>query len=184
MKNFIYILILVLLISCDPPINRPQTPTPTTPTLDVDSIYTTADFRTYGDYYNTGLKVFAVDLLSEGLEYDTAYHICGTGCNLFLSDIFTNCDSLPAGHYKMDSIAKDMTFLKGMYFEGGNITGTYLLQIKDTAIQRIVLFESGSMDVKYTDQGTHLDFKLYTADSTYYHATYQGPSRYRIKSRK
>jgi hypothetical protein len=84
----------------------------------------------------------------------------------------------------MDSVAKDMTFLKGMYFEGGNITGTYLLQIKDTAIQRIVLFESGSMDVKYTDQGTHLDFKLYTADSTYYHATYQGPSRYRIKSRK
>lgn len=181
MKHFIHILVLVLLVSCEPPINRPQTPN--TPTLKMDSIFTTADFRSYGDYYNANLQVFAIDLLSDGLEYDSAFHISGTGCNLFLSDIFTTCDSIPAGHYEMDSTAKDMTFLRGMNFEG-NITGTYLLQISKDNIQRIILFHSGSMDVEYTDQGTHLDFKLYTADSVYYHAIYQGPSKYRIKSRK
>lgn len=182
MKHFIHILILVLLVSCDPPINRPQTPTPTTPTLDVDSVYTTADFRSYGDYYNTGLEVFAVDLLSEGLIYDSTFHISGSGCNLYLSDIFVHGDSLPAGHYQMDSVAREMTFLRGMDFEG-NITGTYLLQISKDQIQKIILFKSGNMDVKYIDQEIHLEFELYTADSIHYHAIYQGPSRYRIKSR-
>ena len=182
MRHFIPILLVAFMVGCNTPIYNP--PTPTTPTLEMDSMYTTADFRRHGDYYNTGLEVFAVDLLSQGLEYDTAHHICGTGCNLFLSDIFTHCDSLPAGHYEIDSVAKDMTFLRGMYFEGGNITGTYLLQIKDTTIQRIVLFESGSMDVAYTPDGIQMDFKLYTADSVYYHATYQGQTKYRVKSKE
>ena len=177
MKNFIYILILVLLISCDPPINRP--PTPPTPALKMDSVYTTADFRSYGDYYNANLQVFAIDLLSEGLAYDSTFHISGSGCNLFLSDIFTTCDSIPAGHYEMDSTAKDMTFLRGMNFEG-NITGTYLLHINEDKIQQIVLFHGGSMDVAYTEEGSvHLDFSLYTTDSTYYHAQYTGPAHYR-----
>lgn len=181
MKHIIFILLLVFLVSCDSPINRP--PTPPTPTLMMDSVYTTADFRSYGDYYNANLQVFAIDLLSEGLEYDSTFHISGSGCNLFLSDIFTTCDSIPAGHYEMDSVAQEKTFLRGMDFEG-NITGTYLLHINEDKIQQIVLFNGGSMDVAYTAEGVKIDFKLYTADSTYYHATYQGPSKYRIKSRK
>lgn len=182
MKHIVFILLLVFLVSCDSPINRP--PTPPTPTLQMDSIYTTADFRSYGDYYNANLQVFAIDLLSEGLAYDSTFHISGSGCNLFLSDIFTTCDSIPAGHYEMDSTAKDMTFLRGMNFEG-NITGTYLLHINEDQIQQIVLFHGGSMDVAYTEEGSiHLDFSLYTSDSTYYHAQYTGPSQYRIKSRK
>lgn len=181
MKHIVFILLLVFLVSCDSPINRP--PTPPTPTLKMDSVYTTADFRSYGDYYNANLQVFAIDLLSEGLAYDSTFHISGSGCNLFLSDIFTTCDSIPAGRYKMDSVAQEMTFLRGMDFEG-NITGTYLLHINEDKIQQIVLFNRGSMDVDYTAEGVKIDFKLYTADSTYYHATYQGPSKYRIKSRK
>jgi hypothetical protein len=175
MKHFIHILILVLLVSCDPP----NPPTPHTPTLKMDSIYTTADFRSYGDYYNTGLEVFAVDLLSEGLIYDSTFHISGSGCNLYLSDIFVHGDSLPAGHYQMDSVAREMTFLRGMDFEG-NITGTYLLQISKDQIQKIILFHGGSMDVAYTEEGSvHLDFSLYTTDSTCYHAQYTGPAHYR-----
>ena len=171
MKNYIYILLFLFVVSCKP-YNGP-TPPGSQPILKADSVYVTADFRQYGDYYNTGHQVFAVDLLSQGLEYDTAYHICGTGCNLFLSDIFTHCDSLPAGHYEMDSVAKDKTFLRGMDFEG-NITGTYLLQISNDTIQQIVLFTSGSMDITLEKDSIQLEFSLYTADSAYYHATYQG----------
>ena len=177
MKHIVFILLLVFLVSCDSPIDRP--PTPPTQTLKMDSIYTTADFRSYGDYYNTGLEVFAVDLLSEGLIYDSTFHISGSGCNLYLSDIFVHGDSLPAGHYQMDSVAREMTFLRGMDFEG-NITGTYLLHINEDKIQQIVLFHGGSMDVAYTEEGSvHLDFSLYTTDSTYYHAQYTGPAHYR-----
>jgi hypothetical protein len=78
----------------------------------------------------------------------------------------------------MDSVAKDMTFLRGMYFES-NITGTYLLLINQDQIQRIVLFTSGSMDIEYIDDEISIDFSLYTADSSLYHATYQGPVMYR-----
>ena len=176
MKHIIIIFsFLALLVSCVPK----NPPTPPTPTLKMDSIYTTADFRSYGDYYNTGLEVFAVDLLSEGLIYDSTFHISGSGCNLYLSDIFVHGDSLPAGHYQIDSVAREMTFLRGMDFEG-NITGTYLLHINEDKIQQIVLFHGGSMDVAYTEEGSvHLDFSLYTTDSTYYHAQYTGPAHYR-----
>ena len=83
-----------------------------------------------------------------------------------------------AGHYEMDSVAKEMTFLRGMNFEG-NITGTYLLHINENQIQKIVLFTGGSMDIAYLEDDIRLKFSLYTADSTWYHATYQGPATYR-----
>lgn len=174
MRNVIYLLLLLLVASCNP-INNPNTPTK--PVI-ADSVFVCADFREYGDYYKTGHQVYAIDLLSQGLEYDSLFHIQGSGYNLFLSDIFTTSKSLPAGHYQMDSVAKDMTFLRGMDFEG-SITGTYLLQISENKIQRITLFTGGSMDVAYLEDEILLDFKLYTADSTLYHATYQGPAMYR-----
>ena len=174
MRNVIYLLLLLLVASCNP-INNPNTPTK--PVI-ADSVFVCADFREYGDYYKTGHQVYAIDLVSQGLEYDSLFHIQGSGYNLFLSDIFTTSKSLPAGHYQMDSMAKDMTFLRGMDFEG-SITGTYLLQISENKIQRITLFTGGSMDVAYLEDEILLDFKLYTADSTLYHATYQGPAMYR-----
>lgn len=174
MRNVIYLLLLLLVASCNP-INNPNTPTK--PVI-ADSVFVCADFRKYGDYYKTGHQVYAIDLLSQGLEYDSLFHIQGSGYNLFLSDIFTTSKSLPAGHYQMDSVARDMTFLRGMDFEG-SITGTYLLQISENKIQRITLFTGGSMDVAYLEDEILLDFKLYTADSTLYHATYQGPAMYR-----
>ena len=83
-----------------------------------------------------------------------------------------------AGHYEMDSVATEMTFLRGMNFEG-NITGTYLLHINENQIQKTVLFTGGGMDIEYLENDILLDILLYTADSTLYHATYQGPATYR-----
>ena len=176
MKHYIYFVLFLFVVSCKP-YNRPTGPG-SQPILNADSVYVTADFRQYGDYYSTNHQVFAIDLLSEGLKYDSAFHISGSGCNLFLSDIFVRTDSLVAGRYEMDSVAKEMTFLRGMSFEG-NITGTYLLHINENQIQKIVLFTGGSMDIAYLEDDILLKFSLYTADSTLYHATYQGPATYR-----
>lgn len=177
MKLYLYIIILLLAVACYPT-NKPTLPSGL---QQADSIYTQADFRTYGDYYHSNHQVYAIDLLSEGLQYDSLWRITGSGCNLFLSDIFVASDNtirLPAGTYEMDSAAKEMCFLCGMYFEG-NVTGTYLLQIEEDQIQRITLFTSGTMKINYEGDDVLLDFNLYTEDSTYYHATYKGPAMYR-----
>lgn len=177
MRVYLYIVILVLAVACTPH-NRPSHPSTI---QQVDSVYTKSDFRTYGDYYKSGHQVYAIDLLSDGLDYDSLGHIVGTGCNLYLSDIFAPKDStlrLPAGTYEMDSVAKDMHFLRGMYFDG-SITGTYLLQIQNGQMQRITLLTGGRMTVDYVENNVVLDFELYLADSTRYHATYTGPAMYR-----
>ena len=157
------------------PHNKPR------PTQPIDTTYIVADFRKHGDFHNSGHQVYAIDLLSNGLEYDSVFHIYGSGCNLYLSDIFAHKDSttrLPAGTYLMDSTAQEMTFLCAMDFDG-NITGTYLLTISEDQIQRILMFTGGNMNVTYNDDNVVLDFNLYTKDSTYYHATYTGPAIYR-----
>ena len=173
MKAYLYIALVLLLVACQPP-NRPTKPTGL---QQVDSVYTQADFRAYGDYYNSNHQVYAIDLLSDGLVYDSVWHISGTGCNLFLSDVFVSAEDtmgLPAGSYEMDSVARVGSFLRGMNFEG-NITGTYLLEINEDKIQRMILFRTGHMTVDYVADDLH----LYTEDSTHYHATYMGPVMYR-----
>ncbi len=173
MRNVVYILLLILIASCKKS-NSVIYPS----RIPLDSVYITADFRTHGDYYNTGLQVYAIDLLSDGLVYDSTYHIYGTGCNLYLSDVFAKTDSLAAGHYVMDSTVKDMTFLRGMDFEG-SITGSYLLQLREDKIDKILLFTSGTMDVQYIENDIRIDFSLYTSDSTHYQAYYIGSADYR-----
>ena len=175
-KAYLYIAILVLVVACQPH-NVPTKPTG----LQVDSVYTSADFRAYGDYYNSGHEVYAIDLLSDGLAYDSAWHISGSGYNLFLSDVFASAEDtmgLPAGSYEMDSVVRVGSFLRGMNFEG-SITGSYLLQIHEDKIQRIILFSTGHMTVDYVADDIVLDLHLYTEDSTHYHATYMGPVMYR-----
>ena len=177
MRTYLYIAILVLAIACTPH-NKPTRPTTI---QQVDSIYTESDYRIHGDYYHSGHQVYSIDLLSEGLDYDSLGHIVGTGCNLYLSDVFAPKDStqrLPSGTYEMNSTAKDMHFLHGMYFDG-SVTGTYLLMIQENQVQRILLFVGGTITVDYMeDDNVVLDFDLYLADSTHYHATYTGPAIY------
>ena len=175
MKKILYIIFALTRIGCNP---TNHTNPPSTPSAQPDSVYVTADFRKHGNYYGTGHQIFAIDLLSNGLTYDSTYHISGTGYNLFLSDVFIKNDSLVAGHYEMDSVVRDTSFLRGMDFEG-NITGTYLLQIQDDKVLHITLFTAGSMEVSYHENEIRLDFTLYTIDSTRYHATYQGSAIYR-----
>lgn len=174
----IYLYIVIGLVAACTPHNKPTRPTTI---QQVDSIYTESKFRLYGDYYNSGHQVYSIDLLSEGLDYDSTGHIIGTGCNLYLSDIFVPKDStqrLPAGRYEMDSVAKDMRFLRGMYFDG-SVTGAYLLMIQESQIQRIILLKRGTMTIKYVEDDVFLDFNLYLADSTRYHCTYTGSVIYR-----
>lgn len=172
MKYCYYIILMLLLLGCIPQ-NKPTKPAEG---LQADSIYTIADIRHYGDYYQSGHHVYAVDLLSDGLQYDSLGYITGTGYNLYLSDVFTGlADSLglPAGSYEMDSVAREGTFLRGMDFDG-NITGCYLLEISNDQLKRIVLFTSGSMQVAYEGEEIILDLTLYTADSLQYNVMYLG----------
>jgi hypothetical protein len=77
----------------------------------------------------------------------------------------------------MDSTAQDMSFLRGLYFESNGITGSYLLEIKESQIQRITLFTAGEMTIDYKDGDTIMAFTLYTADSIRYNASYIGYSQ-------
>ena len=177
MKAYLYIALVLLLVACQPP-NRPTKPTGL---QQVDSVYTQADFRAYGDYYNSNHQVYAIDLLSDGLVYDSVWHISGTGCNLFLSDVFASAEDtmgLPAGSYEMDSVARVGSFLRGMNFEG-NITGCYMLDIQEDQIKRIIGFSAGEFEIRSLGEDIRMDILLYLADSTRYRATYQGPALYR-----
>lgn len=169
-SKYLYLAILLFVVACKP-YNRPPI---VSNTIKVDSIYTKIDIQNHGDYYQSGHQVFSLDLLSDGLDYDSSGYIIGSGCNLYLSDIFVAKDSTispPMGYYEMDSVAKEGCFLKGMYFDG-NITGTYLLVIQENTIKKIMLFTSGYMDIDYVNGDTLVNFNLYTADSAHYHATY------------
>lgn len=175
MKYYYYIILMLLAVGCAPQ-NKPTKPAEG---LLADSIYTTADFRHYGDYYQSGHQVYAIDMLSDGLQYDSLGYITGSGYNLYLSDVFAGAaDSvlLPAGRYEMDSVAREGGFLRGMNFDG-NVTGCYLLEISNDQLKRIVLFASGSMQVAYEGDNVALDLTLYTVDSVRYNAMYIGEWR-------
>lgn len=151
------------------------------PTLLTDSVFTTADFRFYGAHYGSiPHNVFSIDLISRGLQFDSTYHISGTGANLYLSDIFLPAtDSvLQSGIYDIDTTAAPYTILPGMRF-GRAITGTYLAQIRESSVKDTLFFTRGQMTVTQWADSISLDFQLYTADSTRYHGMYQGRVSYR-----
>ncbi len=177
MKHILHILpLLLLLASCHSPhhSNMPNE-------LAYDSVYTIADLQWHKQYYPTlDQQVFSVDLLTDGLAFDSAYHITGTGLNLFFSDIFLPLtDSLlTEGAYCMDTTASSYTFLPYMNFDG-NITGCYMLDIQESSIKRIIGFTSGEFEIHYVGDDIRMDITLFQADSTCYRAVYQGPCIYR-----
>ena len=83
------------------------------------------------------------------------------------------------GVYCMDTTAEANTFLPYQQFEGGNITGCYMLDIQESKIQRIIGFTTGSFEITSLGEDIRIDMSLYLADSTHYRATYQGPALYR-----
>lgn len=172
--------ILFLITACDPT-HKGDDPQPNNGMLAYDSIYYTADIQQHGNYY-PGLEceVLSIDLLSDGLAFDSSYHIQGSGLNLYLSDIFLpdSVNTLQDGIYHMDTTAQPFTFLPYMYFEG-NITGCYLLDIKEDNIQKIIGFTAGDMTVTTIGEEIALDFVLYVDSTSRYHATYHGQALYR-----
>ncbi len=177
-KGYIILLLLAMLTACQHG-NKNETED----AMPYDSIYVIADLQWHKQYYPLlDRQVFSVDLLTEGLAFDSAYHITGTGLNLYFSDIFLSMtDSvLQEGIYCMDTTTQVRTFLPYKDFEGGNITGCYMLDIQESQIQRIIGFTAGELQLEYiSEKDICLDILLYTTDSTRYHATYQGPANYR-----
>ena len=79
----------------------------------------------------------------------------------------------------MDTTTHVQTFLPYQYFEGGNITGCYMLDIEESQVQRIIGFTAGEFTLTSLGEDIRMDISLYTADSTHYRAIYQGPAFYR-----
>lgn len=176
MRTYILILpLLVLLYACHP--SSSDDPTINDALIGYDSIYPTADIQWHGKYYPLlDRHVVSIDLFGQGLSLDSANHIVGTGYNLYLSDVFlpSTDTCLQAGVYHMANTSEAYTFLPYKDFEG-NVTGSYLLEIQNNKINRIIGFTSGEMHVTYlSEEDVRLDMMLYTADSTHYRAIYQG----------
>lgn len=175
----IWLLVLVAFCACDP---TPNNPTPDTGiNAYYDSVFTIVDIQWHEQYYPLlERQVYSIDLLTDGLCFDSSYHITGSGLNLYFSDIFLPLDEreLIDGTYHMDTTAAAYTFLPYMYFEG-EITGCYMLDIHEDAIRRIIGFTAGAFELSSTGDNIQLNISLYTADSTRYRACYSGPAMYR-----
>ena len=157
------------MVSCQ----QRNTPSSQSRSVRIDTLFTTAYAKSYGTYYK-GLErqVMSLDLYSEGLTLhkDT---ISGTGVNLYLSDIFLDTDFLEEGDYTVDSTANSHTALSAMSFEG-SVTGTYLLLINDSKLEKMYLFPSGTFRVRYEDDVCHIAFHLLTGDKQTYDAVFRG----------
>jgi len=161
MKKIGLILLPVLLAACTP--KNPVTPTVLATEL------TQGILAFYGAYYQ-GLpqNVVALDLYSKDLTFDSLGYIRGSGTNLYLSDIFLPLtDKTPAeGVYRCDTTGAEGTFLPGMDFDG-NPTGTYLLQIANNAISRIILCSDSSFVLTREGDTTDIRFNLMSGRQQY-----------------
>lgn len=182
MKKLKYIFLIIIVLAACNPHSHNNEPNINKTIADYDSVYLIADVQWHKQFYPLlERQLFSIDLLSDGLSFDSTHHIVGTGCNLYLSDIFLpiNQTYLQNGTYTIDTTAGNFTFLPYMNFEG-EITGCYLLDIQENKIQRIIGFTAGKMQLSYINkENIHIDLSLYTADSTHYHAIYQGPANYK-----
>ena len=141
----------------------------------IDTVFTQARVKAYGQHYaGLPLHVLSMDLFSEGLtlskQGDT---LQGTGVNLYFSDIFVSADTLSEGEYTVDSTVMEKTALSAMSFEG-NITGTYLLLVKDGTLDNMYLFPRGTFIVRYEKDTCDISFHLTTEDNKTYDAEYRG----------
>lgn len=182
MKIAKYILSLcILLVSCVSNHHR-NDPTISGNMTQYDSIYITADIRWHKQYYPLlDRQVFSIDLITDGLIFDSVWNIQGTGQNLYVSDIFLPLTDtlLQEGVYQLDSIPSAFTILPYKDFEGGRPTGCYMIDIANNSINKIFGFVTGSMLVEYLNAtDIRLEFSLYTTDSVHYRAVYQGPFEY------
>lgn len=175
-RHFPIVIIIMAMFAGCKPVNVPREQKTAT-----DSVFVVGDFRFYGAYYpSIEGNVFSIDLLSKGLQFDSLFHIVGTGTNLYLSDIFLPAtDSvLQSGIYDIDTTAAPYTILPGMRF-GRAVTGAYVAQMREGNVTDTLLFTRGQMTLTQWADSINLDFQLFTADSSRYHGTYLGRVSYR-----
>ncbi|MBR1426593.1 MAG: hypothetical protein IJ609_00135 [Paludibacteraceae bacterium] len=151
--------------------NSPYTPRPT-----AAKEFIWGQIEDYGCHYDSiPLRVFSVDLYSDGLGLDSTGYMHGTGTNLYFSDVFTAPEDtmLGAGRYRASSKAQAGTFLPGMSFEG-NYTGAYLLVVEESALSSITLLTDSVFDVTYTGDTLEMTFTLRQANGWMYKGHYKG----------
>ena len=150
-----------------------------------DSVLVAAHIVNHGQYYpNIGCNVLSVDMLSRGLEFDSLYHISGSGVNLYLSDVFVPLgDTVPAsGIYTIDTTAAAARFgrssptsaaaytiVPATDFRPG-MTGAYLLRIDNGAIRDTMLFSGGEMTVTQWADSLMMQFALRDEEQNEYRA--------------
>ena len=137
-----------------------------------DSVLVAAHIVNHGQYYpNIGCNVLSVDMLSRGLEFDSLYHISGSGVNLYLSDVFVPLgDTVPAsGIYTIDTTAAAYTIVPATDFRPG-MTGAYLLRIDNGAIRDTMLFSGGEMTVTQWADSLMMQFALRDEEQNEYRA--------------
>ena len=172
MKKGIYILLGVVLIGCTPK-NSPVKPAV------LDTLLTQGTMAFFGPYYkDLARNVASLDLYSKDITFDSLGYIKGSGTNLYLSDIFLPLsDTVSAeGSYRCDTSAAEGTFLPGIDFEG-NPTGTYLLQIQDASISKIILCSDSSFVLSRDGDTTDIRFNL-ISDKQQYRIHYRGVLKY------
>lgn len=139
----------------------------------LDSVLVTAHIRYHGQYYpNIDCNVLSVDMLSRGLEFDSLYHISGSGVNLYLSDVFVPLGDtvLTSGIYTVDTTAAAYTMVPAADF-GPGLTGAYLLRIDNSAVRDTLLFTRGEMTVTQWADSLMLQFEMYDGQQHKYRAT-------------
>ena len=139
----------------------------TTTTSTWDSVMLTAHIQFYGQYYpNIQQNVMSLDLLSKGLEYDSLYHITGSGTNVYLSDVFIPLmDSMLVSNiYTIDTTAAAYTIITAVDCQPG-LTGAYAIRIQNSVVVDTLMFTRGEMLVEQWNDSLRLEMNLFTADS-------------------
>lgn len=152
------------LAGCETPQVRPSEP------QNRDTVMTKAHIRYYGQHYpNIHCNVLSVDMLSEGLAFDSLFHITGSGTNLYLSDVFVPLSDsmLTSGIYTIDTTGAAMTIVPAVDCRPG-LTGAYLLRIVNSSVRDTLLFTRGEMTVTQWADSIAMEWEFYTESGTAY----------------
>ena len=159
-------IIAAVLTSC-------SNPTPT-PSRGLPKEYNLAYEELFGRCYDSiPYNVIGLDLYSEGLTLDSDHRIKGSGCNLYISDIFAEGERLAPGIYRSDTTALPFTFLPGINFEGYP-HGMYILNIEEDKIIDIQLLDSGLFAFRNDSLLFTLYYRNVYGTKSTYHCSFHG----------
>lgn len=143
----------------------------------LDTLLTSGRVEAYGAFYQPegiDYSVFSLDLYGAGVGLNDKGTIEGKGTNLYISDIFVPAgqDALPEGTYHCDTVARPMTFLRGMNYDG-NYGGSYVLLIGETSYT-VYTIVSAQMQLAYIGDTMQLDGQAVLEDKKVYPFHFKG----------